>query len=70
MGNYTYDVPAFRKKLIQRTGMVVLVFLLFLGINFHQVSPESQESFLTMFVVLGGLLIFLLVKNYSRQLKL
>ncbi|EQA46101.1 hypothetical protein LEP1GSC050_2090 [Leptospira broomii serovar Hurstbridge str. 5399] len=69
MGNYTYDVPAFRKKLIQRTGMVVLVFLLFLGINFHQVSPESQESFLTMFVVLGGLLIFLLVKNYSRQLK-
>ncbi|EPG74631.1 hypothetical protein LEP1GSC058_1771 [Leptospira fainei serovar Hurstbridge str. BUT 6] len=69
MGNYTYDVPVFRKKLMQRTGMVVFVFLLFLGVNFRQVSPESQESFLTMFLVLGGLLIFLLVKNYSRQLK-
>ncbi|TGK13136.1 hypothetical protein EHO60_02750 [Leptospira fletcheri] len=69
MANYSYDVPVFKKKLIQRTSMVVLVFGLFLAVNFRQVASESKESFLTMFLVLGGLLVFLLAKNYSRQLK-
>lgn len=70
MSVFKYDSPIFKKKLLIRTGLVVLVFLIFIGVSLVQVEADKRESFLTTYLFLGGVLLLLLVKNYTRQLKI
>ncbi|TGK58801.1 hypothetical protein EHQ27_09325 [Leptospira wolffii] len=70
MSVFKYDSPVFKKKLLIRTGLVVLVFLIFIGVSLVQVEADKRESFLTTYLFLGGVLLLLLVKNYMRQLKI
>ncbi|EPG67527.1 hypothetical protein EHQ61_00545 [Leptospira wolffii] len=70
MSVFKYDSPVFKKKLLIRTGLVVLVFLIFIGVSLVQVEADKRESFLTTYLFLGGVLLLLLVKNYTRQLKI
>ncbi|PJZ68240.1 hypothetical protein CH373_04410 [Leptospira perolatii] len=70
MSQYSYDLESFRKKLQLRTAMVVLIFLLFMGWNFFQVPAENKSSFLGIFLPISGVLVILLIKNYTKQLKI
>ncbi|MFB5650006.1 hypothetical protein ACE5IS_05115 [Leptospira wolffii] len=70
MSVFKYDSPVFKKKLLIRTGLVVLVFLIFIGVSLVLVEADKRESFLTTYLFLGGVLLLLLVKNYTRQLKI
>ncbi|TGJ99697.1 hypothetical protein EHO59_17850 [Leptospira semungkisensis] len=69
MSTYKYDSPIFKKKLLIRTGLVLLVFLIFIGVSVIHLEEEKRQTFLTTYLFLGGVLLLLLVKNYNRQLK-
>ncbi|TGJ98195.1 hypothetical protein EHQ53_00215 [Leptospira langatensis] len=70
MSVYKYDSPVFRKKLLVRTGLVLLVFLIFIGVSVVHLDEDKKQTFLTTYLFLGGVLLLLLVKNYNRQLKI
>lgn len=69
MSVFQYDSPVFKKKLLIRTGLVVSVFVIFIGVSFVQVELDKRSAFLSMYLLLSGVLILLLLKNYRRQLK-
>ncbi len=70
MATYKYDAPVFRKKLLIRTGLVLSVFIFFIAVSLVQVEADKREGFLTTFLFLGGVLVLLLIKNYTKQLKI
>ncbi|EMJ97998.1 MULTISPECIES: hypothetical protein [unclassified Leptospira] len=69
MSVFQYDSPVFKKKLLIRTGLVLSVFVIFIGVSFVQVELDKRSAFLSMYLLLSGVLILLLLKNYRRQLK-
>lgn len=70
MSIFKYDTSVFKKKLRIRIALVVSVFVVFIGVNLAQLEADKRESFLTVYLFLGGVLLLILMKNYTRQLKI
>lgn len=70
MSVFKYDSPVFKKKLLIRAGLVVSIFVIFIGISFFQVELDKRSGFLSAYSLLSGVLILILLKNYRKQLKI
>ncbi|GBF49877.1 hypothetical protein LPTSP4_13970 [Leptospira ryugenii] len=67
---FLYNTDLFRKKLLQRTLIVLSMFVLFLGFNTLQIPAEERPKFLLIFLPLFAVLVWFLRKNFTKQLEI
>ena len=67
---FRYDDLFFKKRLLQRMGIIGLIYLSFLFTNYLGVPSENKIEFLKIFLPISALLAFFFYRNFKKQLKI
>lgn len=67
---FLYDDLFFRKRLLQRMGIIGLIYLSFLVTNYLGVPSENKVEFLKIFLPVSALLAFFFYRNFQRQMRI
>lgn len=67
---FRYDDIFFKKRLLQRMGLIGLIYISFLITNFLGVPTENRVEFLKIFLPISGLLAFFFYRNFQKQMKI
>ncbi|MBE7412763.1 MAG: hypothetical protein L6Q54_01900 [Leptospiraceae bacterium] len=69
-GIFYYDINFFKKRLLQRMGIIGLIYLSFLVTNYIGVPQENKIEFLKIFLPISALLGFFFYRNFQKQMKI
>ncbi len=67
---FRYDDLFFRKRLLQRMGIIGLIYSSFLVTNYLGVPSENKIEFLKIFLPVSALLAFFFFRNFQKQMKI
>ncbi len=67
---FRYDDQFFKNRLLQRMGVIGLIYFSFLITNYLGVPPENKIEFLKIFLPVSALLAFFFFRNFQKQLKI